>query len=185
MMRAVRNLFSHVAGMARGFHAPLRPPRQRNSARGNEASQCSRAGRPDLCHAVSSARAPRRRTRETWSRLRWRPGDKREDQSREARAAYAIETRAGGVILNASRCDEAGPRTGDPTTDDTPGDGRRLFAVICRHCKAAVLTTPRSRQAEQGLLVAHLQTRHPSVNYHASKLGPVAHTLHRPTPPTV
>src|SRR5712692_11652551 len=69
------------------------------------------------------------------------------DQSREASAAYAIEApRPAGVILNASRCDEAGARTGDPNHRRHPGDGRRLF-------------------------------------YHASKLGPVAHTLHRPTPP--
>ncbi len=47
-----------------------------------------------------------------------------------------------------------------------------------------MLTTSRIRQAEQGLLVAHLQTRHPSVNFHTPKLSPVlTHFIVRPTPP--
>src|SRR5712692_3318903 len=53
------------------------------------------------------------------------------DQSREASAAYAIEApRPAGVILNASRCDEAGARTGDPNHRRHPW---RRSPPVCGH----------------------------------------------------
>ncbi len=62
MMRAVRTRCSHVAVMARDFHAPFRQQHQRYS----EASQFSRSGPPGSCRAVSSVGA------QGWQRIRRR-----------------------------------------------------------------------------------------------------------------
>src|SRR5690349_17691224 len=59
-----------------------------------------------------------------------------------------------------------------------------MFAVVCQHCRATVLTTPRIRRSEEDQLAAHFETRHPTVDYKWPDLGMVLlHFSVRPTPP--
>jgi hypothetical protein len=59
-----------------------------------------------------------------------------------------------------------------------------MFAVVCQHCHATVLTTPRIRRSEEDQLAAHFETRHPRVDYNRPDLGMLLlHFSVRPTPP--
>src|SRR5438876_9487711 len=67
----------------------------------------------------------------------------------------------------------------------SPSDGRPgMFAVVCQHCHATVLTTPRIRRSEEDQLAAHFETRHPRMDYNRPDLGMLLlHFSVRPTPP--
>jgi hypothetical protein len=59
-----------------------------------------------------------------------------------------------------------------------------MFAVVCQHCPATVLTTFRIRQSEEEQLAAHLETRHPTVDYQSPNLGMLLiHYVVHGTPP--
>ena len=59
-----------------------------------------------------------------------------------------------------------------------------MFEVVCQHCHATVLTTPRIRRPEEGQLAAHLETTHPRVDFYRLNLGLLLiHYVVRPTPP--
>ena len=59
-----------------------------------------------------------------------------------------------------------------------------MFAVVCQHCHATVLTTLRICRSEEDHLAAHFETRHPTVDYNRPDLGMLLlHFRARPTPP--